>query len=57
MQVGIKLRVVGCELKSDRPADPLEAVRWALLLLTYNSVSPVAWDTKLGPVQAGHTLR
>jgi hypothetical protein len=56
-QVGSKLRVVGAELKSDRPAEPLEAARWALLLLSYNCVSPAAWDTKLGLVKAGHTLR
>jgi hypothetical protein len=53
----MKLRVVGAELRSDRPAEPLEAARWAMLLLAYNSVSPVAWDTKLGPVKLGHTLR
>jgi hypothetical protein len=57
LQVGMKLRVCGADLRSDRPAEPLEAARWAILRLAYNGVSPVAWDTKLGPVNGGATLR
>jgi len=56
-QVGVKLRVVGAELNSDRAAEPLEAARWATLKLCYNGVSPEAWDAKLGPVSLGQNLR
>jgi hypothetical protein len=53
----MKLRVCGADLRSDRPAEPLEAARWAILRLAYNGISPVPWDTKLGPVKGGATLR
>eukprot|EP00775_Hariotina_reticulata_P009618 gene9618-9779_t len=55
--VGVKLRVVGAELSSDRAAEPLEAARWATVKLCYNGVSPEPWDAKLGPVPLGQNLR
>jgi hypothetical protein len=56
-QVGTKVRVVGAELVSGRAAEPLDAARTALIKLSFNGVSPVPWDTKLGPAAAGETLR
>jgi hypothetical protein len=57
LQVGSKVRVVGAELRSDRAAEPLDAARTALLRLSFNGLSPAAWDAKLGPVPTGETLR
>ena len=45
---GSKLRVIGAELISSGPGDPLSAARSALLKLHANGVHPVHSNTKLG---------